>query len=135
MSSFSLVLDIFPDRCLVQPYCCHVISFRLKVSVPKLVFQVRVLIKYHQCALPLQISHKVRHRYLGRYADQHMYMARHQMPFQYLYSLVPAQLSQYLSYAFPILIVDDFSPILRCKDYVILAQLFCVRQTVFFVRH
>ena len=66
----------------------YIISFTPKMSVSKLIFQICMSVKHHQCWLPFQISHKCWYRQWWRYHYQHMYIVPHQMSFYYFYMLV-----------------------------------------------
>lgn len=72
-----------------------------------------MFIEYHQSTLSFQISHKARYTDFGRYAYQHMNMIWHQMSLYNLYSFVSTQLFYNISDTFFVLIIDNFSPILR----------------------
>ena len=58
---FQLILDIFFDCLCVLAHCVHIIAAAPKFSVSVLVPCISPLLKYHQTALPFQISHKTRH--------------------------------------------------------------------------
>ncbi|CYT78507.1 Uncharacterised protein [Streptococcus suis] len=48
-----------------------------------------------------------------------MNMIRHQMSFDNFYAFITTQMSEYFSQTTSILIIDDFSSILRCEDNVV----------------
>ena len=64
------------------------------MAIAKLIFQVRMSIKYHQTTFAFQISHKLRHTILWRNTYQHVYVVYHQVSFGYLDSFVITQLPQ-----------------------------------------
>src|SRR5574344_2392177 len=117
-----LLLDILLDCRLIQPDRTHVVSLRPEMPVAELVLKICVLVEYHERALPLQIPHYLGHAVLRRYAHQHVDVVRHQVPLDYLHTLVAAQLPEYVPYALLVLIVNYFSPILRSEYYVVFAQ-------------
>ena len=115
-----LLLNVFLYRCLIESHGTDIVPLGPKVTIPKLLLQICVFIKQHQCALPLEISHKLRYTQFRWNTHQHVYVIRHQMPFYKLYILIRAQLFKYISDAFFVLIINDFSPILRSEHYVVL---------------
>ena len=76
-----LLSDVFGYRGLVEPDGGYVVALAPKLPVAELVFQVAVLLEYHERAFPLEISHEARHAHLGRDADQHVHVVGHQVPF------------------------------------------------------
>ena len=62
-------------------------------------------------------------------------MVWHHMSFQYLYSFILAQSSDYFLQVCSILIVYDLSSVFRNEHYVVLAHPFCMCQTVCLVCH
>lgn len=88
-----LFLYVLPYGRLVQADRAYVMPLCPEVAVPELVLQVRVPVEYHQAALPLQVSHELRHAVLRRYARQQVDVVGHQMPLDDLHSLVAARLA------------------------------------------
>ena len=86
-----LLPDVLRDRCLVEPDGRHVAALRPEPPVAELVLEVRVLVEHHQRALPLQVAHGARDRYLGRDADQYVHVVGHQVPLYDLHALVLTQ--------------------------------------------
>ena len=125
ISSFSWSWIYFLMVASLSHHRADIVSFRPKVSVPKLVFQVCVLVKDHECAFSFEVSHETRHAHLWGNAYQHMDMIRHHMSFDNLYTFVSAELLQDLHNAFFVLIIDYLSSILRCKYNMILSHPFC----------
>jgi hypothetical protein len=74
----------------IQADHTYIITFRSEVPVPKLIFQVRMLIKHHQGTFPFQISHILQHAVLRRYVYQHVRVIRHQVPFYNFHTFVTA---------------------------------------------
>lgn len=99
------------------------------------VFQVRVLVEYHQRAFPFQVSHHARHAVLRRYRDQHACVVGHQVTLDDLDPLVPAQLAEVLSDILSQLVVDGFAPILRREHDAVLAHPLRVGQAMRFLNH
>ena len=91
-----LLLDVLPDRRLVQADDGDVVALRPEVAVAELLLEVRVLVEHHQRALALQVPHEARHAQLGRYAHQHVHVVRHEVPLDDLHPLVAAKLAEYL---------------------------------------
>ena len=110
-------------------------SQRLRSYCLTLVLQIRVLVEYHQRALPLEIAHHARYAVLRRYQHQHVHVVGHQVPLDYLDALVLAEPPQDLADVVPDLVVDDFAPILRREHDVVLAHPLRVRQAVVLLGH
>lgn len=121
-----LLLNVFFDYCLVESDCAHVVSLSPEMSIAELVLEVCVFIEKHQRTLSLLVPHELGHTQLWGYAYQHVHMIRHQMSFYYLHSLVCAQLLDYVSHTFFVLIVNYFLPILWSEHYVVLTNPFSV---------
>ena len=121
-----LLLYVFCDRCFIQAYRTYIVPFGPKLPVAELVLQVGMLIENHQRTFALQIANKTRHAYLRGDTYQHVHMIRHEVTLKYFNPLVFTQISQYLPYAFTEGCEDYFSPILRRKHDMILAQPFCM---------
>ena len=98
------------------------------MAIAKLIFQVRMPIKYHQTTFAFQISHKLRHTMLWQNTYQYVYVIYHQMSFDYFDSFVITQLPQDLPDAFLVLPVYCLSAVFRCKYYVVFTQPFCVAE-------
>ena len=103
--------------------------------VTEFVFQVRMFFEHHQRTLPLQVSHETRYADLRWDAQHQMYVIRHQMSFQNLYSFVFTQCPYYFLQALSILIVNYFSSILWCEYDMVFAHPFRMRQTICFICH
>ena len=92
-------------------------------------------LEHHERALALQVPHEARHAHLGRDADQHVHVVRHQVPLVDLDALVPAERAQDLAHVLAVLAVDYLSPILRREHDAVLAHPLRVRQAVGFPGH
>lgn len=130
-----LLPDVLRDRGLVQADRGHAVALGPELPVAELVLHVRVLVEYHQRALPLQVAHHARYAVLRRYRQQHVDVVRHQVPLDDLYPLVLAELPEDLPKVGPYLVVDDFAPILRREHDVVLAHPLRVRQAVGLLGH
>ena len=130
-----LLPDVLRYRRLVQPDGGDVVALGPEVPVAELVLEVRVLVEHHERALALQVPHEARDADLGRDADQHVDVVRHQVPLDYLDALVPAEVAENLPEGFPVLVIDHLSPILRSEHDVVLAHPLRVRQAVRLVCH
>ena len=84
---------IFPDCSLIKSYRAHIIPLTPEMPVAEFVFQILMLVENHQAALSFQIPHELRHTVLRWYTYEHMNVIRHKMTFDYLDSLVIAELS------------------------------------------
>ena len=91
-----LLPDVFRYHRLVQPDGRDVVPLRPEFPVAEPVLQVAVPLEDHERALALEVPHEARHAHLGRYADQHVHVVRHEVPFDDLDSFVRAELPQYL---------------------------------------
>ena len=129
-----LLPDVLRYRRLVQPDGGDVVALGPEVPVAELVLEVRVLVEHHERALALQVPHEARDADLGRDADQHVHVVRHQVPLDYLDALVPAEVAENLPEGFPVLVIDHLSPILR-SEHDVLAHPLRVRQAVRLVCH
>jgi len=130
-----LLPDVLRDGGLVQADGGHVVALGPELPVAELVLHVRVLVEYHQRALPLQVAHHARYAVLRRYRQQHVDVVGHQVPLDDLYPLVLAELPEDLPKVGPYLVVDDFAPILRREHDVVLAHPLRVRQAVGLLGH
>ena len=130
-----LLPDVLRYRRLVQPDGRDVVALGPEEPVAELVLEVRVLVEHHERALALQVPHEARDADLGRDADQHVHVVRHQVPLDYLDALVPAEVAENLPEGFPVLAIDHLSPILRSEHDVVLAHPLRVRQAVRLVCH
>ena len=130
-----LLAYVLGYRRLVQPDRRDVVALRPELPVPELVLHVRVPVKDHQRALPLQVAHEARHADLGRYGHQHVHVVGHQVPLDYLDALVLAELPEYLPYVLPDLVVYDLPPVLRREHDVVFAHPLRVRQAVRLLCH
>lgn len=86
------------------------------MTVSVLVLQIRKPVKYHQRAFSFQISHYIRNRHLGRYADQHVDVIGASFCFNDFYSLLLARLpkdSSYLSAQLSVYYLSAVQSILR----------------------
>ena len=45
----SLILDIFLNCGFIKSYCTHIITFRPEMPIPKLVLEIGVFVKHHEC--------------------------------------------------------------------------------------
>ena len=45
----SLILDIFLNCGFIKPYCTYIITFCPEMPIPKLVLEVGVFVKHHEC--------------------------------------------------------------------------------------
>ena len=57
-----------------------------KVSIPVLMFQIRMPVEYHQRAFSFQISYCIRYTHLWWNTQQHMEMIRACLGYYYFYS-------------------------------------------------
>ncbi len=130
-----LLPDVLRHRRLVQPDGGDVVALGPEVPVAELVLEVRVLVEHHERALALQVPHEARDADLGRDADRHAHVVRHQVPLDYLDALVPAEVAENLPEGFPVLAIDHLSPILRSEHDVVLAHPLRVGQAVRLVCH
>ena len=78
-----LLPDALHDRGLLQADSGHVVAFRPELPVPGPAFQAVLPAGNEERALPLQAAHEARHADLGRDADQHVHVVRHQVPLYY----------------------------------------------------
>ena len=62
-------------------------------------------------------------------------MVWHHVTLKYFHSFVPAQCFYYLFQTFSILIIDDFSSILRCEHNMIFTGPFRMGQPIYFCMH
>ena len=122
-------------RRLVQADGRHVVAGRPELPVAELVLHVRVPVEDHQRALALQVAHHAGHAVLRRYREQHVHVVGHQVPLDYLYPLVLAELPEDLPKVGPDLVVDHFPSILRREHDVVLAHPLRVRQAVGLLGH
>ena len=93
---------------------------------PMSVWMVAIFLKYEQCALSFEISHKSRNAHFGRDTDQHMYVIRAHLSLNYFYSFPLAKLAEYLSYFYPLSFKENFSPIFWRKHNMVLAIPACM---------
>ena len=45
----SLILTIFLNCGFIKSYCTHIITFRPEMPIPKLVLEIGVFVKHHEC--------------------------------------------------------------------------------------
>lgn len=121
-----LVSDIFLYLLFVASYCIHIISSTPKMSIPVLVFHIRILFKYHQTTFSFEISHNLRNTILGWYRHKHMYMVFARFRFYDLDLLVLTQFSQHYPYIRFDLSVDYLAAVFWCKNYMVFAIPFCM---------
>lgn len=101
------------------------------MPITEFVFQIRMLVENHQTTLAFQIPpHELRHAVLRWYTYEHVDVVRHEMTFDYLYSLVTAELPQYLADTFLVLTVYCLAAIFRRKYYMIFTEPFCMAQRI-----
>ena len=122
-------------RRLVQADGRHAVAGRPELPVAELVLHVRMPVEDHQRALALQVAHHAGHAVLRRYREQHVHVVGHQVPLDYLYPLVLAELPEDLPEVGPDLVVDHFPSILRREHDVVLAHPLRVRQAVGLLGH
>lgn len=96
------------------------------MPITEFVFQIRMLVENHQTTLAFQIPHELRHAVLRWYTYEHVDVVRHEMPFDYLDSLVTAELPQYLADTFLVLTVYCLAAIFRREYYMIFTEPFCM---------
>ena len=130
-----LLCDIFPNCSLVEPYRAHVLSLTPEMPITEFVFQIRMLVENHQTTLAFQIPHELRHAVLRWYTYEHVDVVRHEMTFDYLDSLVTAELPQYLADTFLVLTVYCLAAIFRREYYMIFTEPFCMAQRVSDICH
>ena len=94
-----------------------IISSTPKMSIPVLVFHIRILFKYHQTTFSFEISHNLRNTILGWYRHKHMYMVFARFRFYDLDLLVLTQFSQHYPYIRFDLSVDYLAAVFWCKCY------------------
>ena len=90
-------------------------------------------IEYHQRTFSLEISHELCYTYMRWNTYEHMDVIRTCLCFYYFHPFLCAQFPQYFSDIFSYLSVYLFSSIFRCEDYMILASVFWVCGTFYFV--
>lgn len=100
----------------------HAVAFRPEAPAPELVLEVGALAEHHERALPFEVPHEARDADLRRDGDGHVRVVGHRAPLDCPHALVAAQLPQDLAERLPALVVDDFSPILRCERDTVLAE-------------
>ena len=88
------------------------------MPIPKLVFQVRVLVKDHQRTLALQIGHEFLYAQLRRYRYAHVHMICTYKSFNQRYLLHLTELSQDFSYILPYFPIHDFPSVFGNKHHV-----------------
>ena len=66
---FQLPFDVLLYHFLVSSHRIYIVSSAPEVTIPLFVFQICMLIKYHQRAFPFQIPHKIWYWYFWRYLD------------------------------------------------------------------
>lgn len=130
-----LLPDVFGYRGLIQPDGGDVVPLGPELPVPELVFEVAVLLEDYERALAFEVPHEIRNAHFGRYADQHVHVVGHQVPFDNLDPLVRAEPPEYLPHTLAVLVVNNFPSILRCEHDVVLAYPLRVRQAVRLLRH
>ena len=117
----NLIYDVLLDGFFVNiAHRLCVVPSRPKAAIP-LAPHVGVLVKYHQCRLPFQVSNKVRYAQLRRnvYAQMYMictYRSRHDF-----YFFVLAQCTDDLSYIVSHFSIHYLFPVLRDKHNMVLA--------------
>ena len=55
----SLILDVFPYRGFIKTYCTHIITFCPEMPIPKLVLEIGVFVKHHECTFPFKYPMKL----------------------------------------------------------------------------
>lgn len=71
-----LIPNILLYFLLIYSYRVSKVSSYPKLPIPKLILNIRMSFKYHQCWLAFQIPHKLWHWILWWYFYQHVYMIR-----------------------------------------------------------
>ena len=86
-----------------------------------------MLLEDHERTFALYVSHETGYTDFRGYAYEHMYVVRHELAFDDLYSFVLAQQPDDFCYAGLVLIVNYFPSILWGKDDMVLTHPSCVR--------
>ena len=94
---FIILLQLIPYvllYCLfISSYCVYIISPAPNMPVPIFVLQICIFLKYHQTALPFEISHYLWDAILRRDWYKHMYMIFTCLCFYYFYTFVLTEFS------------------------------------------
>ena len=101
MDLYILLLSTYPSQyhAILVPWCISLSYFHLillylhnillpKISIPILVFQVWMHIKYHQWTFSFQVSHYTWNTIFWWNWQQQMYMIWHYVTFYYFYSFI-----------------------------------------------
>ena len=128
-----LVLDVVLNRLLVQPDGADVIPLGPEMPGPVVVFQVRVLVEYHEARLAFQVPHEARDGELRGYAHKHVYVIGHRVRLDDVDAFVHAASPDVFPDVGAKLGVNRLPPVLRGEHDMVFAIPFCVRQTRHFV--
>ena len=102
---------------------------------PELVFEVRMPAGHEERALPLQAAHEARHADLGRDADQHVHVVRHQVPLHCLHPLPLAEVPEDLPQVLAALAADGLPSMLWARHDAVLAHPLGVRKAAGLLCH
>ena len=100
---------------------------------PVVVFQVRVLVEYHEARLAFQVPHEARDGELRGYAHKHVYVIGHRVRLDDVDAFVHAASPDVFPDVGAKLGVNRLPPVLRGEHDMVFAIPFGVRQTRHFV--